>query len=214
LAASTDPRITNREAWRVGLAGLADAYTPVNSVLPDHKVHALIDAARVVDPALGLLVEVAAVTGSRVSQLKRIEVGGLRDDTVLMVPASRKGRNKRAGQTPVPIPTSLLTKLKLAAGDRPADAMLLVRSNGTPWRRGDHAKPFAAVAAKVGIRATVGYLRHSAIVRALLAGVPIKIVASNCDTSTKMIEKVYAKFITDFSDEISRKGMLDPAVRS
>ena len=38
LAAQSDKRIQNREAWEVGLAGLPDAQTPRNAVIPDSKV--------------------------------------------------------------------------------------------------------------------------------------------------------------------------------
>jgi hypothetical protein len=39
-------------------------------------------------------------------------------------------------------------------------------------------------------------LRHSSIVRGLLASVPIRVVASHHDTSVAMIEKNYSRFIT------------------
>jgi hypothetical protein len=55
-----------------------------------------------------LLVEVAAVTGARVSQLARLEVGDLqcdRSDPRLMMPSARKGRiTSAAGQRPIQQP--------------------------------------------------------------------------------------------------------------
>ena len=56
--------------------------------------------------------------------------------------------------------------------------------------------------------ATMYALRHSSIVRMLLKNVPIKLVASLHDTSTKMIEKHYAKYITEHSDDVSRHALL------
>ncbi len=53
-------------------------------------------------------------------------------------------------------------------------------------------------------------LRHSSIVRMLLKNVPIKLVASLHNTSTKMIEKHYAKYITEHSDDVSRHALLQP----
>src|SRR5690606_10139797 len=45
---------------------------------------------------------------------------------------------------------------------------------------------------------TIPYaLRHSSIVRALRAGVPLRIVAANHDTSTAMIERHYGRFISE-----------------
>jgi hypothetical protein len=58
--------------------------------------------------------------------------------------------------------------------------------------------------------ATMYALRHSSIVRMLLKNVPIKLVASLHNTSTKMVEKHYAKYITEHSDEVSRHALLQP----
>ena len=51
-------------------------------------------------------------------------------------------------------------------------------------------------------------LRHSSIIRALLAGVPVRIVAATHDTSVPMIEKTYSTHITDYADAIARRGLL------
>ena len=72
LAAAHDPRITNGAAWRTALAALPDAHHARNVILTDEQVRALITAAYAEDFALGLLVETAAVTGARVSQLARL----------------------------------------------------------------------------------------------------------------------------------------------
>ena len=53
-------------------------------------------------------------------------------------------------------------------------------------------------------------LRHSSIVRMLKANVPIRLVASLHNTSTKMIEKHYSKYITEHSDDVSRHALLQP----
>jgi len=72
LADAHDPRITNGAAWRTALAALPDAHHARNVILTDEQVRALITAAYAEDFALGLLVETAAVTGARVSQLARL----------------------------------------------------------------------------------------------------------------------------------------------
>jgi hypothetical protein len=51
-------------------------------------------------------------------------------------------------------------------------------------------------------------LRHSSITRALLQNVPIRLVASLHNTSVAMIERAYSKFITEYSDSVSRKALL------
>jgi hypothetical protein len=56
---------------------------------------------------------------------------------------------------------------------------------------------------------TLYALRHSSIVRQLLANVPIRIVATLHDTSVKMIERTYSHHIASYSDEIARRALLD-----
>ena len=52
-------------------------------------------------------------------------------------------------------------------------------------------------------------LRHTAITRALLVGVPVRLVASSFDTSVAMIEKTYSKFIADHGDAQMRRALFD-----
>ncbi len=94
LAASLDPRITNRAAWREGLGGLADSHVARKVKLPDADVLALITAAYEIDHALGLLCETLAVTGARPVQLERAVVADLQDDRPdprIMLPSVAQG---------------------------------------------------------------------------------------------------------------------------
>jgi hypothetical protein len=62
------------------------------------------------------------------------------------------------------------------------------------------------------IPSTMTYsLRHSSIVRQLLAGTPIRIVAHAHDTSVGMLERTYSRFIGDHADTLLRGGLLDLA---
>jgi hypothetical protein len=56
---------------------------------------------------------------------------------------------------------------------------------------------------------TIYALRHSSIVRQLLANVPIRVVAAGHDTSTSMIEQVYARYISAHTDGLVRATLLD-----
>jgi integrase len=218
LAARLDPqRITNAQAWRDGLEGLKDAHNARNAVLPKTDVAAIVREAWAADAAFGLLVELLAVAGPRISQVARLEVGDLQDDRKdprLQMPSSRKGKGrKRVERRPVPIPAGLAAKLRDAAGNRPADARLLLKTDGTPWRpeASEHLRPFAETVARAGLPASVtSYsLRHSSIVRQLLANIPLKVVASHHDTSPAMIERTYGRYISDHSDDLVRRTLLD-----
>src|SRR4029450_4328151 len=67
LAATLDHRITNRHVFRLGLRGLPGSNKARRIVLPDADVLRILKAAYDVDRAFGLLVEVLAVTGPRLS---------------------------------------------------------------------------------------------------------------------------------------------------
>ena len=219
LAANHDPRIANRSAWQIGLASLHDAGESRNVILPDRTVLNIIAAAYEISPEFGLLVEVAGVTGARVSQLARLEVQDLQDDRTtprLMMPSSRKGRGqKKITRRPVPIPVSVAEKLKLSSKGRSAEVPLLIKTGGGPWKKSDHLRLFQRAVLPVGLdpgEATLSALRHSSIVRQLLANTPIRVVATTHDTSVLMIEKTYSKYIADHADSLSRRALLDPAV--
>src|SRR6516165_6852589 len=220
LAARHDLRITNSNAWKIGFAALPDAYQARNIIIKDEQVRALVAAAYSEDDALGLLVEVGAVTGARPSQLERLEVGDLQLDRAdgprLLMPSSRKGRgHRRIDRHPIPIPESLADRLRQAAGTREATAPLLLRTDDTPWRASsaNHRLPFQRAAARAGLgpNATFYALRHSSIVRGLLAGVPVRLVAVAHDTSIPMIERNYSRYIGDHSDSVLRRALLDTA---
>jgi len=219
LAAAHDPRITNQRAWKVGLAALPDAHRARNVILEDATVRRIVAAAYEYDRALGLMVEVAAVTGARLSQLSRLEVADLQADGPeprLFMPLSAKGRarNKRHERRPVPITMALASVLKREAAGRPSDAPLLLRASGERWghgRRRHHRNDFRAVVEAAGLdpdQVTLSAMRHGSIVRQLLANVPIRIVATLHDTSVKMIERTYSRHIASHSDDIARRALL------
>jgi integrase len=216
LAAEHDGRIESRRAWETGLASIPDAAQSRNVILDEATVRRVISETQAQCSEFGLLVEVAAVTGARVSQIARLEVQDLQADRVdarLLMPSSRKGRGmKKISRRPVPIPSGLATKLRAIAADRPPTAPLLARQDGEVWKAGDQRRPFERTVKAAGLdstEVTIYALRHSNIVRQILAGVPIRVVAVNHDTSVAMIERTYSRYIGDHSDMLARGALLD-----
>jgi integrase len=224
LAAAHDPgRIKSRQAWHVRLQGLPDAQRARNVILSDDQVRALIAAAYAHDGRLGLFVDVLGVTGARPSQAARLEVGDLRaadlSEAKLAVPRSGKGGGRlrvkrKVERVSVPITAALAVRLKAAAAGRRADAPLLLWRGDRGWGvepSANYRRGFREAVKTVGLNpdvATLYSLRHSSIVRCLLANVPIRVVAATHDTSVSQIEANYSKFITEHSDEISRRALL------
>src|SRR5262249_30527246 len=92
-------------------------------------------------------------------------------------------------------------------------APLLMRGDGRRWQAtdlGDYANLFEKAVASLGLDVTFYALRHSAIIRSLLAAVPIRVVAANADTSVAMIERTYSAHVSHFADEAARRGLLAP----
>jgi hypothetical protein len=108
----------------------------------------------------------------------------------------------------VPITSDLADKLKRAASDRSINAPLLMKPDGTPWTVGDQRRPFQKVMDCLGLTGTVYLLRHSSIIRSLLAGTPTRLVASLHDTSVTEIERTYSVHIADHGEAIARRGLL------
>jgi integrase len=223
LACEADPRIRNLQAWRIGLRGLPDAQRARNVILSDEKVREMVAAAYARDEQFGLFIETAAITGARPSQITRLEVGDLRAadlaEAKLLMPKSGKGGGRlrvkrKVERVSVPITPQLAVRLKAASAGRPPDGALLLRYGSLGWGvdpslnyRPDFRETVAAVGLDPNI-VTLYALRHSSIVRALLAGVPIRIVAASHDTSVGQIESNYSKFISEHSDDLSRRALL------
>jgi integrase len=240
LAADQDERITHRP-WKTGLQALRDAERSRNVILSDRTVRLVVEGAYQYSRELGVLVEVAAVTGARVSQLARLEVQdvqGDRPDPRLLMPSSKKGRGVKAiSRRAVPMPASLALRLKELGANRPANAPLLLRRYGRDgklmaWKPSSHAIPFGEVIDALRERikseerhnkpmmeqrlteiadATIYALRHSNIVRQLLANVPIRVVAVNHDTSVAMIEWTYSRYVADHADALARQALIEIA---
>jgi len=221
LAADLDKRITSRRPWEIGLATLPGAEQSRNVILSDDMVRKLIGAAYEQSQEFGLLVEVAAVTGARYSQIAGLECRDLQDGAAprLMMPASNKGKGSKVGlRRPVPIGLPLASRLAKAAKDRAPNAPLLTKPSGEPWKKSDHSRLFKRIVAECGLddwkalglsdEVTIYALRHSSIVRQIKGNVPIRIIAVSHDTSVAMIERHYSAEITDFADEIARGAML------
>jgi integrase len=219
-AAADHDQNLNRHAWRVGLASFSGAEQPRNVIRDEVTVLSLVDAAYRESHEFGLLVEVAAMTGARAGQLRQLQVQDLlegREGPRLTVPVSAKGNTKveKRGHDSAPITDGLAAKLKVASVGRPRTAPLLVRPSGEPWSRGDQRKPFMRAAKAAGEdprQVTMYALRHSSIVRMILANVPIRIVADHHDTSVLMIERNYSQLIGQHSDALVRGALLDTKI--
>jgi integrase len=206
LAASNDARITNRNAW-TGVEALPSNITSAarDLLLSDAEIGEIVIAAYAEELELGIWFQTLAETGVRESQVLRLEVFDLQGERAgprLMMPSSRKGRNREIERKPVPISAELAQHLIRASLGKRDSERLFAELKKIEER-------FSVIAKRVGIvRYVVPYsFRHSSIVRQLLKNVPVNVVASHHDTSAEIIQKHYAHFISNVSDHLTRETL-------
>lgn len=130
---------------------------------------------------------------------------------------SRKRVERKLQRYSVAITPALALRLREAAKGRADDAPLLLHRDGTPW--GDNPgqryhREVDQIVKAIGCDADVSMyaLRHSSIVRRLLAHMPVALVVAMHDTSEKMIRQHYAKHITEHADDHARIRLLQDEV--
>jgi integrase len=201
-----------------------------NQILTDREVGGILRSAREIDEELGFdgdlyrIVVCLAATGARYAQVRRMRVGDAqRAERRLMVPGSYKGRGGNGGSAPVPVGDDVMEVLLPAIVGRPSDAPLLERatheqepgsiawrkSERGPWKRAELTRPWYAIRERASMPAVIPYaLRHSSIVRGLRKGLPIQQVAKLHNTSVKMIERHYAKYIATALEDLARAAVV------
>lgn len=204
----------------------ADSAARENQILGDVQVRQIVDAAFEVDESgdLGRLVILLAATGARFSQIRRMCVRDVQAaHNRVLIPSSRKGRRKVASLARVQVGQDVLDALEPIVTGRPPDAPLLehwrhIQTAPAVWKRSCRApwasaaeltRPWQRVLTKAGLSGVIPYaLRHSSVVRGIRVGLPIRLVAALHDTSVAMIERHYARWITEGLDDLAAKAVV------
>lgn len=146
------------------------------------------------------LIQAAILTGARYSEL----TGAARShfdekNGFLYVSGKTGGRDIELSQQ------SQMFFKKLSENKKPND-YLFTHEDGEPWGTSHQSRPMSKVvkAAKLPSEVVFYSLRHYYISKALLSGMVAQVVADNCGTSTRIIEKHYAKFL-----KTDRQAMLN-----
>ncbi len=137
------------------------------------------------------LVRAAVLTGARYGELAAARVRDL---------DLAHGSLRLAGKTGTRhsyLADDGLAFFRALSRDKLPDAWLFAKDNGEPWGKShQHRLMKDAVKAARLPRESVFYsLRHYYISKALLAGLPVQVIAENTGTSMRMIEKHYGKFM-------------------
>jgi integrase len=201
-----------------------------NQILTDAQIGTLLRAAGEIDADQGYegdlyrLVVCLAATGARFAQARRMRVNDAQvKERRLMMPGSYKGRGGNGGTVPIPVGQDVIEALLPAIAGRPNEAPLFERwsydqeagsiawkkSERGPWKTAELARPWQAIRERAGLPEVIPYaLRHSSIVRGLRKGLPIQHVAKLHNTSVKMIERHYAKYIATALEDLARAAVV------
>lgn len=199
-----DPKngITDDSHWR-----LVKPFKEVGKARDVHfsteEAQALVQAARVQEPAFADLLTAGFLTGARYGELGGCAVNDFnsKDGTLYIA----KGKT---GPRVVVLQSEATDFFAGIVAGRPKHAPLLPRVDGLPWGVAhQHRRMKAALlAADLDPDGSFYSLRHSYISRAIEAGMPLTIIAENCGTSVRMIETNYAKALAEKRREFVERG--------
>ena len=197
-------------AYQEGMVASDDAWKRVKSFqevganrqlfLTDKQITALLNNTK---GGFHNLVEVAVLTGARYGELCSAKVKDFDQEA---------GTLTLSGKTKphlVYLSDKVVKVLKRITRNSLPTAHLLMKDDGTSWGRGHQQRRMIEAVQVANLPPeTVFYsLRHYHISKALIAGIPIQMVAENCGTSVRMIEKHYGKFL-----KTSRREMFNMVV--
>jgi len=220
--------VTVKHALKAAEGGEPESPARDNQILTDAQITALLRAAQEIDAEQGWegdlyrMAVVLAATGARFSQVARMRVADcLAVERRLLVPVSRKGKGK-TGSVRVAVSEDTIRALQPAMVGR-SEAPLFERwrhqqVKGNKWERvgrgawklaSEFSRPWGLIAERAKLPEIIPYaLRHSSIVRGLRQHLPVGLVAKMHDTSTKIIERHYARYIIDALDELAARSVV------
>lgn len=179
--------VDSDRAWKI-VRAFRDVGDNRKLFLTDKQVSALLAHTK---SGFHNLIKAAVLTGARYGELTSARVHDLdRLNGTLRLEG-------KTGKRDSYLSDDALTFFKEITKDRLPDAYLLVRDDGMPWGKSHQHRPMkeAVKAAKLPKETVFYSIRHYHISKALLAGIPAQVIAENCGTSIRMLEKHYGKFM-------------------
>jgi site-specific recombinase XerD len=139
------------------------------------------------------LIKAAFLTGARYGEMINATVSSV--DPVAKTWSVRG----KTGQRTILLQTSAVDFFKRLISGRSHDDFLFIREDGRRWNKSDQTRPFknALSAAGISTAGSIYALRHTYISIAIEGGAPLTVIAKNCGTSVRMIEKTYAKILNE-----------------
>jgi integrase len=192
--------LTDDSAWR-HVRPFHGVSKPRGIRYTDEEVRRLVDAAS--DRAVAQLIAGAFLTGARYGELAAARI----DQFDGQAKTLRINVGKTGARTII-LQSSAANFLSKIAEARHSQDFLFLRSNGSRWKKSDQTRPIkdALKSAGLSTEGSIYALRHTYISRAIEGAVPLNVIADNCGTSVRMIEKTYAKILAQKRREFIELG--------
>ena len=195
-----DGKILSDSAWRM-VAPFRQTGAARARMLAVAECQHLINAAA---PDFRRLVQAALATGARFGELAAFEVGDFDANSgTVHVRDSKGGRGRHVVLTGEGVALLAGFAVGRAAGDR-----LLVKANGSRWRKAHQTRPMHEACSRAGITPAASFhaLRHTYASLTIMSGAPLIVVARNLGhTDTKMVEQHYGHLTASYvANEIRR----------
>lgn len=158
------------------------------------EMNRLINAAA---PGFRELVQGALYTGARYGDLAAMDIGDFNADAHMVMSGNSKGGKPH----PVYLSASGVKFFWRITQGHPRRAPMLPHPDGGRWGKSKQARPMKAAldAARIDTPLTFHGLRHTYASQAVMAGVPLVVVAQNLGhTDTRMVEKHYGHLATSW----------------
>jgi site-specific recombinase XerD len=166
-------------------------------------VEKLVDHAP--DRAAGNLIKAAFLTGTRYGEMIDAKVSSINLNT------GNWRVSGKTGSRDIMLQQEAVEFFRELTSGKSAADLIFTMENGQPWKKSDQTRPFkrALVAAGLPSDGSMYALRHSYISTAIEGGAPLNLIAENCGTSVRMIEKTYSHLFVE-----KRRSFIEAAAPS
>jgi integrase len=187
-------QVVNRDAWGRKLKPFRNVEVARIHYLTVAEAQRLINAS---DPEFRPLVRAALETGCRYSELTRLEVHDFNADTgTVGIRKSKNGKPRHVILTP-----EGADFFRQHCAGRGGNEIMFRHADGSRWNKSEQSRPMkeACQHAKIKPRVSFHALRHTWASLAVMAGVPLLVVAKNLGhADTRMVEKHYGHLAPSF----------------
>jgi len=193
-------RISDDNAWRL-VKPFHGVSKPRNIRYTAAEVRKLINSAP--DQETANIITGCYLTGARYGELAEARIGHFDADN-----GSLRINVSKTGSRNVILQSSAISFFQSITTNRSAAEYIFVRSDGTRWKRSDQTRPIKEALRASGLptEGSLYALRHTYVSMAIEGGMPLNVIAENCGTSVRMIEKTYAKILAENRREFVERG--------